>query len=203
MILNGLAFIAKHGLIKFINLVKLSMYTKKYFRSYMLVSSICALSELKILDEILETSCFSFEGCKVKYDERTLKIVMDYLCVNNLMSGDGSRYSLTQKGREQMGAYRGVFDFITAYAPIFNNLTEIIGNKKKYGKDIFRKGEFVGRASAELAEFYQFERQTNGGNISSSKTGLCIQGTGFGSVECICRTRGLCLFYTGHPGSFQ
>jgi SAM-dependent methyltransferase len=40
--------------------------------------------------------------------------------------------------------------------PIFEALPLIIRKEKEYGKNIFRKGEFVGRGSAELAELLPF-----------------------------------------------
>lgn len=46
-----------------------------------------------------------------------------------------------------------MFDFIYAYAPLFENLDLMLTNDKKYNKDVFRRGKFVAKATAEVSQY--------------------------------------------------
>jgi len=107
-----------------------------------------------MLDEgVMDIASFAKEN---NFNFRILRLLCDYLYVMRIFHKKAFVYSLTNYGRDLFENSRVVFDFIFAYAPIFENLDGMLRNEKAYGKELVRRGEFVGRASAELAELFPF-----------------------------------------------
>jgi len=129
-----------------------------YFRGYMISQSVAALSKIGFLDRMIDEGSIDIGSYSkaMSINFKVLKIICDYLYVVRIFHKKVFVYSLTNYGHKLIKNARGVFDFIYAYAPIFENLALILTNEKVYGKDINRRGEFVGRASAELAELFPF-----------------------------------------------
>ena len=131
---------------------------KRYFRNYIISQNIAALDKIGFVNLMLvenEIDIVDFSS-KNNLNLSILKFCCDYLYVVRIFNKKALTYSLTHYGYNLFTSSRGVFDFIHAYAPVFENLEFLITNKKSYGKDIFRRGEFVGRASAALAELFPF-----------------------------------------------
>lgn len=152
------SLIRSHGIKRLFQIIGLNQAVKRYFRNYMICQCMIALSNIGALDEMTaEGSLDITEYASDKdIDFPTLKIICDYLYVMNVLNKKSMQYSLTNYGYDLSTTSRGVFNFIYAYSPIFENLTAILKCEKQYGRDFDRLGEHVGRASAELAELFPF-----------------------------------------------
>jgi len=148
----------KYGVKHIFRILRMNKAVTRYFRNYMMSQCVCALSKTAVLEMLMVDGEIDIQTIakEKNFDFRTLRIICDYLYVTRFLSKRAFRYSLTDYGRKLMMDSRGVFDFIYAYAPIFENLDGLISKQKKYEVDFHRRGEFVGRASAELAELFPF-----------------------------------------------
>ena len=109
--------------------------------------------ERMLKDGKVDLVAFSSEK---NYDLSTLKIISDYFSILGIFRKEHFNYSLTEYGKKLFLDSRGVFTLLYAYMPVFESLPAIIRKQKKYGLEINRVGEFVGRGSAELAELLPF-----------------------------------------------
>ncbi len=148
----------KYGAWHIFRILRMNRAVQRYFRNYMITQCICALSKTGVLDVLMDEGELDIARyAKAKnLNFRILRLLCDYLYVVRILHKHVFNYALTGYGRKLMDDSRGVFDFIYAYAPIFENLDVLIKNEKKYGVDFDRRGEFVGRASAELADLFPF-----------------------------------------------
>ena len=148
----------KYGAKHIFRILRMNGAVTRYFRNYMISQCICALSKTKVLELFTTDGEVDIKALSEKrnLDFRTLRIICDYLYVTRILTKRAFRYALTDYGKKLMEDSRGVFDFMYAYAPIFENLDSLITKEKKYEIDFNRRGEFVGRASAELAELFPF-----------------------------------------------
>ncbi|MFW9930521.1 MAG: class I SAM-dependent methyltransferase, partial [Candidatus Thorarchaeota archaeon] len=60
---------------------------------------------------------------------------------------------MEKKGDNLLRYCVAAFDFIYAYAPLFENLEALLKNEKKYDVDVFRRGRHVAKATAEVSQF--------------------------------------------------
>lgn len=137
----------------------LDQTVKRYFRNYSIYQCVFALSRVGLTEELKVKGSVRVDlFCKShRLNYRTLKIVCDYLSVVKVLKKEGLNYRLSRYGRRLCDDSIGVLYFMHAYAPVFENLEALIKGDKRYGDpDVFRRGEYVGRASAELAEHFPF-----------------------------------------------
>ena len=147
-----------YGLGRCIEIIKLSQNIQQYVRGYFTTIIISFLIKLKIDDDLKNGIADLVQYCKKKeYDFAYLQTMIDYLWILGIVDKKkNAQYRLSPRGEELFGVSRGIFSLVYAYSPIFNELEELVTKRKVYGQHIFRKGEFVGRGSAELATLMPF-----------------------------------------------
>lgn len=126
-----------------------------YARNFMTTYCVCALFNVGFFDEIAKNKVIKLDiFIKGKdLNKGILAAICDYLFVVGILDKIGKDYSLTTLGRSILKYARGTFDFIYAYAPLFENLDSLLANKKKYNIDVFRRNKFVAKATAEVSQF--------------------------------------------------
>ncbi len=150
--------VSRYGFGRVLDILSMNRAVKRYFRNFIICQCLIALGKSGVLDEMISEGLVDireFSDSK-NLDYQTLKTICDYLYVIGVTNKQNQKYSLTGYGHDLCTVSRGVFNFIHAYSPIFENLDAILMKQKKYGVDFDRRGEFVGRASAELAELFPF-----------------------------------------------
>lgn len=185
-----------YGFRQLLNIMVMNRAVKRYFRNYIISQMITALDRIGFVDQLMNYEQVNLEEyCNQNsLNFPIFKSVCDYLHIVRILKKESLNYSISSYGGNLIKTSRGVFDFIHAYAPIFENLDHLISNKKTYGKDVFRRSEFVGRASAELAELYPFPIA----RFILSKHNLnSILDLGSGSGDFLI---GFCNRHTGHYG---
>ena len=148
----------KYGFKQILRILFMNKAVQRYFRNYIISQCVIALDKIGLIDELMaeeSVDLVQFSQART-LNFRILKLVCDYLYVIRIFNKRTLEYSLTPYGSKLIANARGVFNFIHAYSPIFENLDALIDNRKVYGRDIIRRGEFVGKASAELAELFPF-----------------------------------------------
>lgn len=128
---------------------------RKYMRNYMMTQCILALDEIGFIECLQKHKWVDFIrfACENKIDKEYLESVCEYLYVLNVFEKIGNKYGQSDCGRKIIGLSKGAFYFIHAYAPLFENLSSLMKNEKKYKKDVFRREKYVAEATAEVAQW--------------------------------------------------
>jgi len=131
---------------------------KHYNRYYMLTNCMTALLNVGLF------SCLGKNGSVDvrKYahvnglDFNVLNTICGYLMSQGIIGKRGKRITITRKGKFLVDSCRGIFNFVTAYQPVFSNLEALLRTEKQYGRDIVRDGKYVAMATADLAKRFTF-----------------------------------------------
>ena len=130
---------------------------KDYARPFFVTQVISTLLKIGFIDRLNKGDVNLKSFCvECNYDFKIMKIICDYLFLVGVLEKRNISYSLSNSGTKLFSISRGVFSLVYAYAPIFDNLEGLIKKEIVYGRDIDRRGEFVGRGSAELATLLPF-----------------------------------------------
>lgn len=129
--------------------------TMTYARNYMATYCICTLFNIGFFDVLKEKNALDLNAFakEKKINEKILIAICDYLFVLQILNRSGKYYSLSPKSEDLLKYSTGTFDFIYAYAPLFENLEALLKNEKKYNVDVFRREKFVAKATAEVSQF--------------------------------------------------
>ena len=143
---------------RFSQLMKIKKFhdsTLTYARNFMASYCICALFNIGFFNELSESKIIDLDLFlkRRNINDKILTAICDYLFVLRILNKTGRRYSLGPKGKTLIKYSRGTFDFIYAYAPLFENIDALLKNEKKYNVDVFRRGKFVAKATAEVSQF--------------------------------------------------
>src|ERR1035438_8972572 len=68
----------------------------------------------------------------------------------------GASYSLSEKGRSIVEVMRGWLEVCYGYSEVFNSLEPLMRREKVYGKDFYRRSDFVARGSGEMENLLFF-----------------------------------------------
>ena len=126
-----------------------------YARHYMASYCLCSLFHIGFLD-VLEKNMVVDMDVFLKgknINREILNAICEYLFSLRIFNKTGNLYSLGPKGKDLLKYSKGTFDFIYAYAPLFENLVSLLCNEKKYNVDVFRRDYYVAKATAEVSQF--------------------------------------------------
>jgi len=86
-------------------------------------------------------------------DARILKALCESLVSLCILGKDGADYyTLERKGRLLAEVGRGWFYGVYGYEDILHHLEALLKKEKTYGKDVFRRHEYIARGSSEMEE---------------------------------------------------
>lgn len=154
-ILQIFDLIRKTGPSQLLKIKKFHRSTLTYARSFMASYCICALLNIGFFDILAKNKSVDLDSFVKNKDinEKVLVAICDYLFALRILNRNNGCYSLGPEGRGLLKYSTGTFDFIYAYAPLFENLDYLLKNKKKYNVDVFRRNKFVAKATAEVSQF--------------------------------------------------
>jgi SAM-dependent methyltransferase len=89
-------------------------------------------------------------------DPGMLVSLSDGLVALGILDKTGTTYSLTPRGSLVPGVARGWFDLAYGYEDVFHSLDDLLTRRKEYGRDVFRRSEFVARGSGEIERWFTF-----------------------------------------------
>lgn len=150
-----LDLIRKTGPSQLLKIKKFHDSTLTYARNFMASYCICSLFNIGFFDILRNDRDVDLDSfVKIKnINKNILASVCDYLFTLQVLNKSGGRYSIGPKGKDLLKYSRGNFDFIYAYAPLFENLDSLLRNEKKYNIDVFRRDRFMAKATAEVSQF--------------------------------------------------
>jgi ubiquinone/menaquinone biosynthesis C-methylase UbiE len=89
-------------------------------------------------------------------DGRILQSLVDSLYALRILDKQGTAYVLDKKGRVLIEVARGWFDGVYGYEGIYHSLEPLLRKEIVYGKDIYRRPDFVAKGSGEIENWLYF-----------------------------------------------
>ena len=89
-------------------------------------------------------------------DGDILQSIVDSLYALRILDKGGAGYVLDDKGRTLVEDARGWFDGVYGYEGIYHSLEPLLRKQLVYGKDIYRRPDFVARGSGEAEGWMYF-----------------------------------------------
>ena len=153
-----LDIIKQFGLGKVFEFISINRAMKHYSRYYMLTSCITAVLNVGLFSEFQEKQSIDIRkfAKENKLDFDVLNTICGYLMSQGVLKKRGKTIRITRQGKFLSEKCSGLFNFVTAYQPVFDNLEDMLRGNKKYGRDLFRRGEYVAKATADLAKRFTF-----------------------------------------------
>ena len=123
-------------------------------RSYMLMHSMSALRRIGFFDVLNERGVLRLDEFAKEKDlnPAALKALCNYLYSLRILNRTTKGFVLAKKGRSLLDYCLGTFDFIYAYAPIFERLEQLLYAKNGDAVAL-RRGEYVARATTEVSRW--------------------------------------------------
>jgi SAM-dependent methyltransferase len=89
-------------------------------------------------------------------DGHILQSLVDSLYALRILNKSGSTYVLDKRGRVLIEVARGWFDGVYGYEAIYHSLEPLLRKEIVYGKDIYRRPDFVAKGSGEIENWMYF-----------------------------------------------
>ncbi len=90
------------------------------------------------------------------FDKQILGALCNSLYALRILDKNSSNYVLSPKGRTLVEVARGWFDGAYGYEEVFHVLEKLLRKEKTYGRDIYRKPDFVAKGSGEMEAWVYF-----------------------------------------------
>jgi cyclopropane fatty-acyl-phospholipid synthase-like methyltransferase len=117
-----------------------------------------ALLNVGFLDELLKSgSAGAGEFARLhNLDETILRGLCEALLSVGMFDRNGDNFFLTSKGKLIMEKFRGWIELSYGYEEIFHYLEPLLRKEMIYGKDIYRRSDFVAKGSGEMENHFYF-----------------------------------------------
>lgn len=89
-------------------------------------------------------------------DGHILQSLVDSLYALRILDKKGADYVLDDKGRVLIEVARGWFDGVYGYEGIYHSLEPLLRKQLIYGRDIYRRPDFVAKGSGEIENWIYF-----------------------------------------------
>ena len=131
----------------------------RHYRGFAVTEVLWALLETGFLDELAarpEGMTFSEAQTRYRFHPHVFESLVDYFDVLRILRREGDRIRLDKQGRLLLAEPRGSFDLALGYEPVFRNLGAMLRGEALFGRDVFRRGEYIARGSGELGSQLPF-----------------------------------------------
>jgi SAM-dependent methyltransferase len=129
-----------------------------YARGYIVPHVVSVFLNMGIMDDIKAERGIDAEEYAARrgFNPEVFTPLCNYLYSVGLLNKDGAKLVLSEEGGRLSDLSVGVFDFLHAYSPIFQNLEPLLKNEKVYGRDLNRHTDYVAKASTEITRYLPF-----------------------------------------------
>ena len=132
---------------------------EELFRGYFSTHVVHALINVGLIDVMLargEVDVRAFAESE-KLDVAILRPLCEALYSDGLLDRNSvDRYQLSGKGRTAISVLKGWLEVSYGYSEVFASLEGMLRGTKVYGRDFYRKSDFVARGSGEMENWLLF-----------------------------------------------
>jgi SAM-dependent methyltransferase len=128
------------------------------FRGYLETTAMHALLNVGLIDEMQKKTSVDLGefAASADLEMRVLQPVCDALYCVGMFDHNGAGYSLSEKGRSVVEVMRGWMEVCYGYSEVFHSLEPLLRKQKVYGRDFYRRSDFVARGSGEMENLLFF-----------------------------------------------
>ncbi|HVN05877.1 MAG TPA: class I SAM-dependent methyltransferase [Bryobacteraceae bacterium] len=131
---------------------------EEMIRGYMETSIMHALLNVGLIDEMqkhlaVEVNAFAAQA---KLEAAVLAPLCEASYCLGIFDKNGDGYTLSEKGRSIVEVMRGWLEVCYGYDEVFHSLEPLLRKEKIYGKDLYRRSDFVARGSGEMENLLFF-----------------------------------------------
>ena len=127
-------------------------------RGYLETTTMHALLNVGLIDEMQKNASVDIDDFAARLNLETS--VLQPLCESFYCLGmfelNNGRYSLSDKGRDVVEVMRGWLEVCYGYGEVFHSLEPLLRKEKVYGRDLYRRSDFVARGSGEMENLLFF-----------------------------------------------
>ena len=128
------------------------------FRGYIATTGIHALLNVGLLDRLEKEGTVDIESFAETedLDIDVLRPLCEAFYSMGIFDRDGDRYRLNSSQLNTVQAMKGWFEVSWGYAELFHSLEDLLRGEKEYGRDFYRRSDFVARGSGEMEQWLYF-----------------------------------------------
>jgi len=127
-------------------------------RGYLETSIMHALLNVGLIGEMqkkLSVDIGEF-AAQENLDAAVLEPLCEAFYCLGMFEKNGAGYSLSEKGRDIVEVMRGWLEVCYGYDEVFHSLGPLLRQEKVYGRDLYRRSDFVARGSGEMENLLFF-----------------------------------------------
>lgn len=127
-------------------------------RGYLETTTVHALFNVGLIDEMQKCGSVDITAFAARnnLEPAVLQPLCDAFYCLGVFDRDGASYSLSDKGRDIVEVMRGWLEVCYGYSEVFHSLEPLLRKEKVYGRDFYRRSDFVARGSGEMEDLLFF-----------------------------------------------
>jgi cyclopropane fatty-acyl-phospholipid synthase-like methyltransferase len=127
-------------------------------RGYLETTTMHALLNVGLIDEMQKKPSVDLAefAAQANLEMTVLEPLCEAFYCLGMFERNGSAYSLSDKGRAIVEVMRGWLEVCYGYSEVFHSLEPLMRKEKVYGKDFYRRSDFVARGSGEMENLLFF-----------------------------------------------
>ena len=127
-------------------------------RGYLETTTMHALLNVGLIDEMQKQPSVNIEefAAHANLEVHVLQPLCEAFYCLGMFDRNGSGYALSEKGRSVVEVMRGWLEICYGYDEVFHSLEGLLRKQKVYGRDLYRRSDFVARGSGEMENLLFF-----------------------------------------------
>ncbi|MGA2590833.1 MAG: class I SAM-dependent methyltransferase [Bryobacteraceae bacterium] len=127
-------------------------------RGYLETTTMHALLNVGLIDEMQKQPSVNIEefAARANLEMHVLQPLCEAFYCLGMFDRNGSGYALSEKGRSVVEVMRGWLEICYGYDEVFHSLEGLLRKQKVYGRDLYRRSDFVARGSGEMENLLFF-----------------------------------------------
>lgn len=127
-------------------------------RGYLETTTMQALLNVGLIDEMQRNASVDIDAFAARENLEPavlLPLCEAFYCLG-MFERNGGGYRLSEKGRDIAEVMRGWLEVCYGYGEVFHSLEPLLRKEQVYGKDFYRRSDFVARGSGEMENLLFF-----------------------------------------------
>lgn len=127
-------------------------------RGYLETTTMHALLNVGLIDEMQKSAGVDIDefAARANLEPAVLHPLCEAFYCLGMFDRNGHGYSLSEKGRNIVEVMRGWLEVCYGYSEVFHSLEPLLRKEKVYGRDFYRRSDFVARGSGEMENLLFF-----------------------------------------------
>jgi cyclopropane fatty-acyl-phospholipid synthase-like methyltransferase len=130
----------------------------EFFRGYLETHTMYALVNVGLIDEMQRKTSVNIEefAARANLELAVLRPLCEAFYCVGMFERSGAVYSLSEKASGVLGVMGGWLELSYGYDEVFHSLEPLLRKEKVYGRDLYRRSDFVARGSGKMENLLFF-----------------------------------------------